>query len=349
MILAACVLCEVTEVYRMGGAQAIAALAYGTESVRAGGRDRRPRQPVRAGGQAPGGGARSASTASRAPASSWWSRAGRRPGAGRARPAGAGGARGGQPALVPVARRRPSRRSRAAVERLAPGRPSVRDAELQLIDTDSVRRGRAARRRDRARAPRARGRGRRGAGRSACAARLRVRRRAAPARRSATTWPGPTTCCPQGARRASSRRCPRPPSGAGWRAYPCPARRRPASRPPAPHWPAPRAFPSTPSRWSAGREQKLRHPPHHERDRRRAQARPRRRRRRAARDTGVGFFDHLLDARGPPRRDRPRRARRGRPRDGRAPHRGGHGPRARAGARRGARRPRRASAASARR
>jgi histidinol dehydrogenase len=32
-ILAACVLCEVGEVYRMGGAQAIAALAYGTESV----------------------------------------------------------------------------------------------------------------------------------------------------------------------------------------------------------------------------------------------------------------------------------------------------------------------------
>jgi histidinol dehydrogenase len=34
VILAACGLCEVTEVYRMGGAQAIAALAYGTESVR---------------------------------------------------------------------------------------------------------------------------------------------------------------------------------------------------------------------------------------------------------------------------------------------------------------------------
>jgi histidinol dehydrogenase len=34
-ILAACVLCEVSEVYRMGGAQAIAALAYGTETVRA--------------------------------------------------------------------------------------------------------------------------------------------------------------------------------------------------------------------------------------------------------------------------------------------------------------------------
>ena len=32
-ILAACLLCEVHEVYRMGGAQAIAALAYGTDSV----------------------------------------------------------------------------------------------------------------------------------------------------------------------------------------------------------------------------------------------------------------------------------------------------------------------------
>jgi len=34
LILAACVLCDVTEVYRIGGAQAIVALAYGTESVR---------------------------------------------------------------------------------------------------------------------------------------------------------------------------------------------------------------------------------------------------------------------------------------------------------------------------
>jgi histidinol dehydrogenase len=33
VILGACALCGVTEVYRMGGAQAIAALAYGTESV----------------------------------------------------------------------------------------------------------------------------------------------------------------------------------------------------------------------------------------------------------------------------------------------------------------------------
>jgi histidinol dehydrogenase len=34
VILAACALCEVDEVYRMGGAQAIAALAWGTESIR---------------------------------------------------------------------------------------------------------------------------------------------------------------------------------------------------------------------------------------------------------------------------------------------------------------------------
>ena len=35
LVLAACCLCGVTEVYRMGGAQAIAALAHGTDSVRA--------------------------------------------------------------------------------------------------------------------------------------------------------------------------------------------------------------------------------------------------------------------------------------------------------------------------
>ena len=35
VILAACVLCGVDEVYRMGGAQAVAAMAYGTDSVRA--------------------------------------------------------------------------------------------------------------------------------------------------------------------------------------------------------------------------------------------------------------------------------------------------------------------------
>ena len=51
-ILAACVLCGVDEVYRVGGAQAIAALAFGTETVAARGRDRRPWQPLRPGGEA---------------------------------------------------------------------------------------------------------------------------------------------------------------------------------------------------------------------------------------------------------------------------------------------------------
>ena len=53
VILGTCRLCGVERVYRMGGAQAIAALAYGTETRRARRRDRRPGQPVRAGGQAP--------------------------------------------------------------------------------------------------------------------------------------------------------------------------------------------------------------------------------------------------------------------------------------------------------
>ncbi len=44
VILAACALCGVDEVHRMGGAQAIAALAYGTETIRARRRDRRPGQ-----------------------------------------------------------------------------------------------------------------------------------------------------------------------------------------------------------------------------------------------------------------------------------------------------------------
>ena len=45
--LAAAAIAGVDEVYRIGGAQAIAALAYGTETVRAGRRDRRARQRLR--------------------------------------------------------------------------------------------------------------------------------------------------------------------------------------------------------------------------------------------------------------------------------------------------------------
>ena len=54
LVLAAAALCEVDEIYAMGGAQAIFALAHGTETVAAGRRDRRPRQRLGAGGKARG-------------------------------------------------------------------------------------------------------------------------------------------------------------------------------------------------------------------------------------------------------------------------------------------------------
>ena len=53
-ILAAAALAGVDEVYRVGGPAVIGALAYGTESIRAGRRDRRPRQRPRRPGQARG-------------------------------------------------------------------------------------------------------------------------------------------------------------------------------------------------------------------------------------------------------------------------------------------------------
>ena len=70
MILAACVLCEVTEVYRMGGAQAIAALAYGTESVQAVDVIVGPGNPFVQEAKRQAASARSESTASRGRASS---------------------------------------------------------------------------------------------------------------------------------------------------------------------------------------------------------------------------------------------------------------------------------------
>ena len=52
LVLAAARIAGVDEIYRVGGAQAIAALAYGTETIAAGGQDRRPRQRLCRGGQA---------------------------------------------------------------------------------------------------------------------------------------------------------------------------------------------------------------------------------------------------------------------------------------------------------
>ena len=54
LVLAAAHLAGVSEIYRIGGAQAVAALAYGTETHAAGRQDRRPRQRLRGRRQAAG-------------------------------------------------------------------------------------------------------------------------------------------------------------------------------------------------------------------------------------------------------------------------------------------------------
>ena len=140
VILAACVLCGVTEVYRMGGAQAIAALAYGTESVQAVDVIAGPgnayvqeakRQVV---GQVGIDGIAGPSELIVLAAG------GRRPRARRARPAGPGRARRRQPARASISHDRELLDAVvAAVERLAPERPSVADAELMVVRADDGR------------------------------------------------------------------------------------------------------------------------------------------------------------------------------------------------------------------
>ena len=139
VILAACVLCEVTEVYRMGGAQAIAALAYGTESVDA--------VDVIAGPGNP------------------YVQEAKRQVVGQVGIDGVAGpselvvvaSAGADPDLIAVDLMAQAEHGAdsplwcvspdarlldavaEAVERLAPERPTVGDAELQLVDTDDVR------------------------------------------------------------------------------------------------------------------------------------------------------------------------------------------------------------------
>ncbi|HEU0024999.1 MAG TPA: histidinol dehydrogenase [Thermoleophilaceae bacterium] len=139
VIMAACVLCEVTEVYRMGGAQAIAALAYGTRSV----------EPV---------------DVIAGPGNAYVQEA-KRQVVGQVGIDGLAGpselvvvaSSGAEPeplALDLLAQAEHGDDSLLwclspdagllddvtdAVERLAPERPSVRDAQLQMIETDDVR------------------------------------------------------------------------------------------------------------------------------------------------------------------------------------------------------------------
>ena len=293
----------------MGGAQAIGALAFGTESVRAGGRDRRPGQRLRAGGQAPGRGHRGHRRL-RGPSELVvvaTRRRGRR--AGGPRPAGPGRARRG-PAAGVVARPRAAGRGRGpAVERLAPEPPERGGRRRsQLVHVADARAAVRAGRRDRPRAPGAGGRRGRGAGRPRCARRAACSWAATPATAFGDYVAARTTCCPPAAPRASSRAL-----------SPATFRRRmarvslpdeappPASRPPAPRWPAPRASPYTPSRWSAAHEPQRRHPPHHQRDRHQlrldldgAGA--------GTRSTGVGLLRPPAGRAGAPRRSRPGRA-----------------------------------------
>ncbi len=176
-ILAACVLCEVSEVYRMGGAQAIGALAYGTKTV--------PAVDVIVG-----------------PGNAWVTEA-KRQVFGEVGIDGLAGpselvvvASSGAPAELialdllaqaehgedsPLWLISPDHDLVAAVvaevERLAPERPSVGKVEVKALRGGLAGRGAVARRGDRARAPRADRRGGRAARRSGDPGRLRFRRR----------------------------------------------------------------------------------------------------------------------------------------------------------------------------
>ncbi|HYN90555.1 MAG TPA: histidinol dehydrogenase, partial [Thermoleophilaceae bacterium] len=143
VILAACVLCEVHEVYRMGGAQAIGALAYGTESVR----------PVDV---IVGPGNPYVQEAKRQVA---WTHVGIDGIAGPSELAVLAAGAGAEPELIALDLLAQSEHGRnsplwlvsperavldavgEAVERLAPERPSAREAELQLIQVADARDG----------------------------------------------------------------------------------------------------------------------------------------------------------------------------------------------------------------
>ena len=140
VILAACVLCEVHEVYRMGGAQAIGALAYGTESVR--------RVDVIVGPGNP--------YVQEAKRQMAWTHVGIDGIAGPSELAVVAAGAGVDPELIALDLLAQSEHGEnsplwvlspddellkavvEAVDRLAPGRSSARDAELQVISTRSV-------------------------------------------------------------------------------------------------------------------------------------------------------------------------------------------------------------------
>ncbi len=297
IVLAACALCGVNEVYRMGGAQAIAALAYGTETV--------PRVDVIVG-----------------PGNAYVTEA-KRQVAGVVGIDGLAGpselvvvaTEGADPELVALDLLAQSEhgedsllvlispdaaildRVEEAVDQLATGAAERHRGAVRARAGGRCRRGGAARGRDRPRAPRA-DRGRCGGARRTRSARAGCLfvGRASAAPRSATTWPARTTCCRPAARRASPAGSRSPPSGAGWPGYRCPTRRLAPWRRTAPRSRGRRASPSTANRWSAAHDPIRRHLAPDERDRHPAPARRSTAAARASATTGVGFFDHMLDA-----------------------------------------------------
>ena len=208
---AACRLAGAGEVYRMGGAQAIAALAYGTETVHAGRRDRRPGQPVRAGGQAPALRAGRDRLVRGPERSARDRRRGIDP-APIALDLLAQGEHGHGTLVVGASTSRSAARgARSSGSR----RRSETGAVCRLVRASPIRRGAA--RFAQAFAPEhleligPRGRRARSADHAGPAACSSARR---PRRRSATTSPAPTTSCRPAARPASPRRCRPRTSGA---------------------------------------------------------------------------------------------------------------------------------------
>ncbi len=240
----------------MGGAQAIAALAYGTEPRRPRRRDRRPRQPVRPGGQAPALAVTSASTASPAPATCSWPSPARR-GRGRSnsppstcspRPST------GRPAWCVAASSSTEVCEALAGRARAAGRwsgPTVADAAFGIVAVPGRPRGDRARQRLRPRAPAADRRRARAAGPARHERRLPVRRpgqrdRLRRLRRGLQPRAPDRRCGPLRLRPLAASLPAHDDRGEDRR------RRRPSSPPPAPRSPAPRASRCTPSRWRPG-------------------------------------------------------------------------------------------------
>ena len=215
--LAAAAIAGIDEVYRVGGAQAVAAMAFGTESIAAGRRHRR---------------ARATATWPR-PSARWPGIVGRarRPSPGRRRwwwwPTTTTPVAWAAIDVVVQAEHGPdglawlvtwSPRLADAVEaevdrswwRPRPGAPTSRPRLASggyAVLVDGPDRGAGGGQRGGARAPRAPGGRRRGAPAAGAPRRRRLPRAPTPRPAWVTTWPAPTTCCPRPARPASPRRC----------------------------------------------------------------------------------------------------------------------------------------------